>query len=230
MKKLLSLGIISLFLIGCGSGIKYNYSPEIKNISFPRLNTVVKSYVGDEMIRQGYEAKREVITFPNKVEISQLVSYYVPAGDYPKLGESDKYNYYSLIEANTSIPVQKSTFADLADAIIIYKDEKNKDICVITVYGSKVCEGNLYYEINKKNFINQKSLQQVLVYNGKVGNKINIGYREFEGGYARPAFSNNVEYDLSESQVLRYSGAEIRVIKATNQYIEYEVLKNFNTK
>lgn len=35
------------------------------------------------------------------------------------------------------------------------------------------------------------SFQQTLIYNGKVGNKINIGYREFSGDLARPAFANS---------------------------------------
>ncbi|OTP81007.1 hypothetical protein B6D08_11100 [Gilliamella apicola] len=71
-------------------------------------------------------------------------------------------------------------------------------------------------------------LQQILIYNGKVGNNINIGYKEFNNDSARIAFSNNVEYDLSDSKVIRYKGAELEIIKVTNQFIEYKVYSNFN--
>ena len=61
-----------------------------------------------------------------------------------------------------------------------------------------------------------------------MGNKINIGYREFSSNSARPAFNNDVEYDLNESKQIGYKGALLEVIKATNQDITYKVLKNFN--
>ncbi len=69
---------------------------------------------------------------------------------------------------------------------------------------------------------------QSLIYSGKVGNKIKLGYREFSNNLARPAFSNDVEYDLTESTIVGYKGARIEVIEATNQYIKYQVLQSFN--
>lgn len=46
---------------------------------------------------------------------------------------------------------------------------------------------------------------------------------------ARQAFSNDVEYDLSESHQVRYKGALLEIINATNQSITYKVIRNFNT-
>ena len=62
-----------------------------------------------------------------------------------------------------------------------------------------------------------------------VGNKINIGYREFQGGMARAAFSNEVEYDLSESKTIRYKGAVLDIMDANNQSITFKLTRNFNT-
>jgi hypothetical protein len=45
---------------------------------------------------------------------------------------------------------------------------------------------------------------------------------------ARPAFNNDVEYDLNESKQIGYKGALLDVIDANNQNITYKVLKNFN--
>jgi hypothetical protein len=74
---------------------------------------------------------------------------------------------------------------------------------------------------------NKNSFQQTLIYNGKVGNKINIGYREFSSDTARPAFNNDVEYDLSESKQIGYKGALIDVLEANNQEIKYKVIRSF---
>lgn len=84
------------------------------------------------------------------------------------------------------------------------------------------------FEHTTLNVSSENSFQQTLLYNGRVGDKINIGYRESSGNMARPAFNNEVEYDLSESKTIGYKGARIEVIEATNQSIKYRVLSNFN--
>ncbi|MHA2743226.1 hypothetical protein [Vibrio harveyi] len=60
-----------------------------------------------------------------------------------------------------------------------------------------------------------------------VGKKINISYREFSGGNARQAFTNDVEYDMSKSNTINYKGAEIEVIDYDNSSITYKVKKYF---
>lgn len=73
----------------------------------------------------------------------------------------------------------------------------------------------------------KNQFQQELLYNGKIGNRVALGYREFSGDLARPAFSNEVSYDLSESTTLGYKGARIEVIKATNTEITYKLVSGF---
>lgn len=76
--------------------------------------------------------------------------------------------------------------------------------------------------------LSKDSFQQTLIYNGKVGNKVNIGYREFSSDLARPAFNNDFEYDLSESKQIGYEGALLDIIEAGNQQIKYKVIRSFN--
>ena len=76
--------------------------------------------------------------------------------------------------------------------------------------------------------LSDDSFQQTLIYSGKLGNKIKIGYREFSNNQARPAFNNDVEYDLSESAVIGYKGARLEIVGATNETIKYRVIQNCN--
>ena len=46
---------------------------------------------------------------------------------------------------------------------------------------------------------------------------------------ARAAFSNEVEYDLSESKTIRYKGAVLDIMEANNQSITFKLTRNFNT-
>lgn len=227
MKKIIFLSLIGFVLTACNT-VKYNYVVETKQISYPDLNVVTKTFIGDDMVRQGTVASRDVIYFPQTTVVSRGVDFTIHAGEYPKVGEDQKYLFFGLNELNSGVTVGKSTFADIP--VGIRTSKKDNDLCIVTVSGGSICKSDASFSYQKKNVTYQNSFQQILIYNGKVGNKINIGYKEFNNDFARPAFSNNVEYDLSESKVIRYKGVKLEIIKATNQFIEYKVYSNFNLR
>ena len=45
---------------------------------------------------------------------------------------------------------------------------------------------------------------------------------------ARPAFTQDLQYDLTESKVIGFRGLRIEIISATNIKIEYKVLNHFD--
>lgn len=68
-----------------------------------------------------------------------------------------------------------------------------------------------------------QTFRQELIYLGRSGDELSFKYREYSGSLARPAFSADLKYDLSESQTIGYRGARIEVIEAGNQLIRYRV-------
>lgn len=72
------------------------------------------------------------------------------------------------------------------------------------------------------------SFRKELVYTGISQTVVNILYREFKDDMARPAFSQDLKYDLSESKVVGYRGARFEIIKATNQGLTYKTLKQLD--
>ena len=68
-----------------------------------------------------------------------------------------------------------------------------------------------------------------LIYQGSSNGKLSIAYREFTNDMARPAYSQNIDYDLdsSGSTVIGFKGARINVIKASGIFIEYKVVSGF---
>jgi len=64
-----------------------------------------------------------------------------------------------------------------------------------------------------------------LVYQGAGGGILRIGYREFVNDMARPAFSQELTYDLSPSGVTEFAfqGLRIEVLSAGNMKIEYRL-------
>jgi len=68
---------------------------------------------------------------------------------------------------------------------------------------------------------------QEFVYNGRVGDAVKFVYREFKNNYARPAFTQDVQYDLSQSDEIGFLNLRLRVLEATNTSITYVVIQNF---
>lgn len=222
MKKLLAIFPLAVLLVGCTSP-KYNYTPKIESFSEPPIGSVNTAYVGDSLIKQGTTQRVDGLKVQSPARVSW--AYTVTPGFLKKIGEDEKANFYLPTGGVNSANVDKAALADMWQGIMVEK--KDNALCVITVFGAYVCENNMPIEQVKLNISGDSSFQQTLLYNGRVGNKINIGYREFSANTARPAFNNDVEYDLSESKVIGYKGAKFEVLDASNQSIRYKVISNF---
>lgn len=223
MKNLLIAGVIGFGLVGCASPA-YNYQATPRHISKPPLNTVNTAFVGDKMLEQGMVVDREVLQAPTDTKVG--FSYSLTAGYYQKTGENEKGNYYQPINNITNGGmVQKNPFADPFKVVMLGSDGQ---LCVVTVFNAKLCTTKHEVKQTTASVASDNSFQQTLIYSGKVGNKINVGYREFSSNLARPAFNNDVEYDLNQSKQIGYKGALLEVVDANNQSITYRVLRNFN--
>lgn len=218
MKRLLIAGVVGFGLVGC-TAPKYNYQAVSQNVSKPPIGSVNEAYVGDKMLTQGVFTEREAYYIP---EAKKKFLFTMPKGFYLKTGEDKKGSYYSAVN---NIPDGAIIPGGGIQSIVV---TPQNDVCFIDIYFNKVCHFKDIGEKRKISVANDNSFQQTLIYSGKVGNKINIGYREFSSSIARPAFNNDVEYDLNESKTIGYKGALLEVIDANNQSIKYRVLKNFN--
>ena len=225
MKKLLVAGLSSVLLVGCAS-TPMNYKSETKQISRPPIGSVNVASLGDELLTQGHVTESAALY----VEGTQKLGFghTIHQGFFPKTGEDANFEYFSISGADGKV-------VDILGLVIpagfITLRKSDNAVCIVNAYGSSVaCKTGL--AIEKKNWAKtgSNSFQQTLLYNGKVGNKINIAYREFSSDHARPAFNNDVEYDLSESNQIGYKGALLEVIEANNQMIKYKVIRNFNSQ
>ncbi len=226
--RALHLAMLSVvvLLAGCATP-KYNYRPVAVDISEPALNAEVQRSVGEEMLKQGKYALVDVLN----VEASTKPHWGVTVlpGLFRKTGADEEANYYDLGgRGGESGAVEKSWVVDPLKALMVKKSDRS--ICVITILNASACSDKEKdnYKEERRSVVYENSVQQTLIYSGRIGSRIRFGYREFSNNYARPAFSNDVEYDLLESRTIAYKGAMIEVIEATNQYIRYVVKRNFN--
>ena len=59
------------------------------------------------------------------------------------------------------------------------------------------------------------SFKQELVYNGRTGSTIRFMYREYKDDLARPAFTQNLVYDLKQSNNVVFQSVELEVLEQT---------------
>ncbi len=212
---------ISLFvficLISACTTMKYNGATTYVNeVDYPPIGKEITAYVGDHLVKKGSIIESGVLTVTERVD---GFAYEIPVGKYPQTGSDEKNDYF------VAMGVEKSALADPYQGLSVEKDDQS-EICVITIYSSTNCY-DAKFKMETQLSESGNSFQQTLIYSGKVGNKINISYREFSNNLARPAYNNDVEYDLSESNIIGYKGAELEIIKADNRSITYRVIRNF---
>ncbi|EHV9709226.1 hypothetical protein BS055_RS22840 [Vibrio parahaemolyticus] len=219
MKKFISPMLI-LALSGCTT-IHYGADTTQNHYSLPELGSVTKSFVGDHMIDQGVATTMKYLTVGNTIDGA---AYDIPKGDYVQIGHNKGVDYFATSSQNNTTV---SYVAGLFEPPIALSLENNK-VCVTTVsYQPAQCYDNGSAKVENKTVHTGSSFRQTLIYNGSVGNKINISYREFSSGMARDAFTNNVEYDMAKSNIINYKGAVIEVQEYDNSSIKFVVKKHF---
>ncbi len=65
-----------------------------------------------------------------------------------------------------------------------------------------------------------------LIYTGRSGSTIGVTYREYANDFARPAFFQDLKYDLDDSDTIVFRDWRLRVIEANNQHIRFAVVND----
>jgi len=209
--------LFAIFIVSGCTTVSYNGTDTfVKKVDYPEVDKEMTVYVGDHMVQKGTITEESVLLVHKTIDGAL---YDIPAKIYPQVGFDQKRDFYS------AVGVVRGGFSDPIKALALEKQE-GSEICVITVFGGSACyQGE--YERKKQLSERGNSFQQTLIYSGRVADKINVGYREFSNSTARPAFNNDVEYDLSSSNIIGYKGALIEVIKADNSSITFKLIRNF---
>jgi hypothetical protein len=226
--RLRAILIIASFaaLTGCATPV-YNYRPTIVEVSEPPLDLVSVAHVGDVLLRQGKYSEQDAILLSEDFTVGLTSPYTLMRGHYIKQGDDAETEFY-IPSSKDGGRIEKNLFSDPPKIVQAYKTLKK--LCVITVLNGVVCSEGAQFSRTKQPIESVDSFQQALIYSGRVGNRVRIGYREFSTSLARPAFNNEAEYDLNDSKTIGYKNARLEILDATNESIRYRVLSNFNTR
>ena len=215
--------LVALLLTACQTPYRQVYSPPSIAVSRPALGEVAEAYPGDPMLTQGSHREYDAIVSTAPFSVGGFV---LPTGKYLREGDTNAADFFTWDEVTR--PTNGGIRSDGQTLRRVALIKNSTALCVQTFTSKIYCEDKHPFERTKTIVLDADRLQRTLLYGGRVGNKINLSYREFNDNYARAAFSGTAEYDLSESKIVGYKGAQIEVLEATNQLIRYKVLRNFN--
>jgi hypothetical protein len=225
IRFLLACFCVAILLSSCAT-MSARYEPKRIDLSVPQLNSVNVAQVGDSLLLQGNFSEHDAIYVRSDIGVGTFSGYTIRPGYYTKEGENAGSEFFRPSTYGNGGAVLKNPLVDPWKWVQAYKDRNT--ICIVTILNLSVCTQDAPFIRMKQPVATPNSFQQTLIYSGRLGNKLKIGYREFSGNFARPAFNNDVEYDLNESSLIGYKGARIQVIEATNEHIRYRVIKTFN--
>lgn len=181
--------------------------------TLPQVGAVATIGIGEKMLTKSDAVETRALILSNDQPIGEFI---VRKGTYSQIADKDEYQTFGgvLITSAAGLPVKHNK---------IHLFSKDGSVCI----GRMPC-AKFDYVMGVTTNYQMANFQSTLIYSGRIGKKITLGYREFQRNVARPAFNNDVVYDLSESMIVGYKGARLEVLSATNTEISYKVLAGFD--
>ena len=222
MKKLLLFTLI-LFTVSCD----VTRAPAVQQTrNSVTQNQIQKKQVGESILtlESGYFAKAIIITQSNTVKNSSVSVN--PGAVFVHLKSNNKYDFYypegteivnNYIQASYGIAIEKKSGTAKyrgADGIGFSQFDFSEP---------------LQYTAAERPDKNRNYFKKEFIYNGKSGSTLKFSYREFSNDYARPAFTQDLQYDLDESSIIGFREMRIEVKEASNTNITYMVQNGFNS-
>ena len=214
---------------------KNSASTKNEIIKFPKLNDTIEIEVGETIIYTAIQTTINAIKLSKPLlgDVTVLWSTINVVIDTFPLEQTHSDNG-ALFYVSTS-PVKIKGLSGWKVALRFPKhNSESYEICLYDNPDYFNCDkipplvNGVDYEETKTVKITGDSFKKELVYTGGNKNSVTLLYREFANDLARPAFSQELKYDISEDNTIGYKGARFEVIKANNTGLIFKTLKYLN--
>ncbi len=195
--------------------------------STPALHTEATAKVGDVVLHQGTYYDRAVIHLSQEIKVGKNGAYTLTPGYYLSVGGDDEWGSYVETKGPGAGKVIKAPdVVTLQEAFQVSGD--GKTVGVITNYYQAVRGPAQGITRSTQPAVSSASLQKTLVYGGKKGPSIKLGYQEIWMSILRPSEIEFVQRDLARSKIVEFHGARIEVLNVSDDNLRYRVLKSFD--
>ena len=105
---------------------------------------------------------------------------------------------------------------------LTYNFEKDK--VMVSTVGAEMMTWTEVYKNDVYGTV-RGTFEMSLTYSGKQGNVIKIFYREASNNFARPSFTQELTYDITDDPNITFKNTKIKIVEATNNTIKFIVLE-----
>lgn len=242
MKKIMCIVSLSIFLTGCVSGLLTKTYTSVdahpsKTVHIPSVDVITEADVGQSMVSTARLSYVPAIQLEQDVihdgwNNSNTFKLTIPMGVLLLRGAGSNGKFY---QANDNLKFATTTGTFYVKGGIFVSDIANAPTEIYWLATDRAIptplndvHAGIPYKPTIKEQWGVDSFKRELIYSGVSQNTISILYREFMNDLARPAFSQELKYDISQGSSIGYKGARFEVIKANNTGISYKVLKELD--
>lgn len=229
--------VMCLMLIGnavAQTGTPYIAKAEVLN--FPEINKEVEVELGENIVWKVFKKVSPAIQLTQEItddKMSNVGLFVIPAGVLPVIGETEDGRFFNSPDSHVRAFGAKTHF----EGGIFVPNDKAKPTLYYFIKGSAWGFGKVItystkpvenIELTTVSEIFPESFKRELTYLGVSQNTISVAYREFKGDMIRPAFSQELKFDLSQGDVIGFRGSRFQIIKASNIGLRYKLIKPFD--
>lgn len=232
-KKAMATLLTVVFMVGCSSlpEIK-SYSPQVKTeqekIQNYEIGEPRKVYVGDNIIEKGnleysvsaegkYRALLSRTFGPFSITEGKLYeAMYVDQKDGSLYVKTDSTFVPGGLKVNEN--------GELQDSHVFYHNFggwQGHPTNTVGTVGEQIFE-----RVATSRIYSPESFKVEIIYLGLSGTDLKASYREYKNDIARPAFYQDLSYNLKDNSIIRYKNFRINILRATNEELECVVLED----
>jgi hypothetical protein len=235
-------------LAGCAADGAHYKEWSIEPLSIPKIGESSSAEIGDNLYAEyiGNFTYTYAVTLEEDVTVNSGGASFI----MPKGAETD------LLTEKKNGSVGKACFKNIegiapeemkvGDTLIWRKQgtlcllDENEDgtfdSATLNIYtdksdGKATLSAPIKYTMDKKADLQLSAtrFQREILYQGSANGVINVSYRELTNNMARPAFDQDVKYEISKdgSTIIAFKGVRIEVLSADNTSIKYRVIEPF---
>mgnify|MGYP000279978426 CR=1 FL=1 len=218
----------ALILTACAS--TQTVMPRVDILDRPSLGVAANAELGDTIVEKGKLTTFDGLILKNEVTWGDgfLLKKFTISPGRLRAKQSDSEYTYFYSDKMTAYDAMLGTSPYGAGGICM---KKNDPTHIRGFFQTGRCNNNFKPapEVSPTRVvdIDAPNFRQELIYNGRSGGTVKFLYREFSGDYARPPFSQEVQYDLKDGSVIGFKGVRIEIIEASNTRLSYKLISSF---
>jgi hypothetical protein len=224
MKIKTTLGILflSIFITGCTS-ISAPLQL-IKKGEYPGINNVVTKSVGEAIYEDyNYTTTKGALLKTNINESYMLGKIEMLVNETLIARQTSKGDAYCSTRKVYIDPIvgayDGACFFDYDNNLTFEK----AFVPSIKLGATSILDYEASYEVVEIKTV-MKGFKTQLLFQGLIGDELKLEYREFSNDLARPAFYQNVSYDLSTTKTLTFKGIKLEILNIDNNGLTYKVI------